>query len=70
MKKEPEVKSEHDSARDSLINVISSSLSRAGEKDTRGVLMMIAALSLLSMAKESGLAMAAARKLATSGGRK
>lgn len=62
MKKFKEVEDESD---DSLINIIASSLNRASSKDdTRGLLMLIAALGLLNLSKE-GLPASVARKLAT-----
>ena len=51
--------------RDSLINTIANALNRAGGKDDqKNVLMLIAALGLLNLSKESNLALTVARKLA------
>lgn len=51
--------------RDSLINTIANALNRSGGKDDqKNVLMLIAALGLLNLSKESNLALTVARKLA------
>ena len=56
--------------RDSVINVIANSLNRSGDKDSKNVLMLIAAIGLLNLSKESNLALTVARKLASLGSRK
>lgn len=61
---------EEDDSNDSLINVIANSLNRAsGKDDTRGLLMLIAALGLLNVSKD-GLPASVARKLASTSNRK
>lgn len=56
--------------RDSVINIVANSLNRAGDKDSKNVLMLIAAIGLLNLSKESSLALSVARKLASQGSRK
>lgn len=56
--------------RDSVINIVANSLNRAGDKDSKNVLMLIAAIGLLNLSKESPLALSVARKLASLGSRK
>ena len=56
--------------RDSVINIVASSLNRTGDKDSKNVLMLIAAIGLLNLSKESPLALSVARKLASQGSRK
>lgn len=56
--------------RDSVINTIANSLNRTGDKDSKSVLMLIAAIGLLNLSKESTLALSVARKLASQGSRK
>lgn len=56
--------------RDSVINVVANSLNRSGDKDSKNVLMLIAAIGLLNLSKESNLALTVARKLASLGSRK
>ena len=56
--------------RDAVINIVANSLNRAGDKDSKNVLMLIAAIGLLNLSKESGLALSVARKLASQGSRK
>lgn len=69
MKKFKDVPVEDDS-NDSLINVIANSLNRASNKDdTRGLLLLIAALGLLNVSKD-GLPASVARKLASTSNRK
>lgn len=59
-----------DDSNDSLINVIANSLNRATNKDdTRGLLLLIAALGLLNVSKD-GLPASVARKLASTSNRK
>jgi hypothetical protein len=59
-----------DDSNDSLINVIANSLNRASSKDdTRGLLLLIAALGLLNVSKD-GLPASVARKLASTSNRK
>jgi hypothetical protein len=59
-----------DDSNDSLINVIANSLNRASNKDdTRGLLLLIAALGLLNVSKD-GLPASVARKLASTSNRK
>lgn len=59
-----------DDSNDSLINVIANSLNRATTKDdTRGLLLLIAALGLLNVSKD-GLPASVARKLASTSNRK
>lgn len=56
--------------RDSVINIVANSLNRSGDKDNKNVLMLIAAIGLLNLSKESNLALTVARKLASMGSRK
>ena len=59
-----------DDSNESLINVIANSLNRASTKDdTRGLLLLIAALGLLNVSKD-GLPASVARKLASTSNRK
>ena len=59
-----------DDSNESLINVIANSLNRASNKDdTRGLLLLIAALGLLNVSKD-GLPASVARKLAPTSNRK
>lgn len=59
-----------DDSNESLINVIANSLNRASNKDdTRGLLLLIAALGLLNVSKD-GLPASIARKLASTSNRK
>lgn len=65
MKKFKDQVEDTDTDNDSLINLIANSLNRAGSKDdTRGLLMLIAALGLLNLSKD-GLPASVARRLAT-----
>lgn len=57
-------------SRDSVINIVANSLNRTGDKDNKNVLMLIAAIGLLNLSKESPLALTVARKLASLGSRK
>lgn len=69
MKKFKDVAIEDD-PNDSLINIIANSLNRATSKDdTRGLLLLIAALGLLNVSKD-GLPASVARKLASTSNRK
>ena len=71
MKKFKDVPVEDDS-NDSVITIIANSLNRAssGNKDdTRGLLLLIAALGLLNLSKD-GLSASVARKLASTSNRK
>lgn len=69
MKKFKDIPVEDDS-NESLINVIANSLNRASNKDdTRGLLLLIAALGLLNVSKD-GLPASVARKLASTSNRK
>lgn len=69
MKKFKDVETEDDS-NDSLINIIANSLNRASNKDdTRGLLLLIAALGLLNVSKD-GLPASVARRLASTSNRK
>jgi hypothetical protein len=69
MKKFKDVTTEDD-PNDSLINIIANSLNRASSKDdTRGLLLLIAALGLLNVSKD-GLPASVARKLASTSNRK
>ena len=55
-------------SRDTLINVIANSLNRAKASDktnTKTLLMLIAALGLLNLSKDSDMALAVARKLSS-----
>lgn len=62
MKKFKEIEDDNDN----VINIIANSLNRVSNKDdTRGLLMLIAALGLLNLSRE-GLPASVARKLATS----
>jgi hypothetical protein len=57
---------EESPSRENLVNVIANSLNRVSSKDdSKGVLMLIAALGLLSATKDQGLPLSVARKLAT-----
>lgn len=68
MKKFKDVATEDD-PNDSLINIIANSLNRASSKDdTRGLLLLIAALGLLNVSKD-GLPASVARKLASTSNR-
>jgi hypothetical protein len=73
MKKFKELSTEEeDNPNDSLITIIANSLNRAstGNKDdTRGLLLLIAALGLLNLSKD-GLPASVARKLASTSNRK
>lgn len=54
-----------DDSNDNIVNIIANSLNRASNKDdTRGILMLIAALGLLNLSKD-GLPASVARKLAS-----
>lgn len=54
---------------DTIVNIIANSLNRASSKeDTKGLLMLIAALGLLNLSKD-GLPLNVARKLASGAGR-
>jgi hypothetical protein len=69
MKKFKDVPVEDDS-NESLITIIANSLNRASTKDdTRGLLLLIAALGLLNLSKD-GLPASVARKLASTSNRK
>ena len=69
--KEFEPKDDEESpTRDSVINIVANSLNRSGDKDSKNVLMLIAAIGLLNLSKESNLALTVARKLASVGSRK
>jgi hypothetical protein len=74
MKKFKEFEPKDDDAesptRDSVINIVANSLNRSGDKDSKSVLMLIAAIGLLNLSKESSLALNVARKLASQGSRK
>lgn len=62
------MENEKDSS-DTIINIIANSLNRASNKeDTKGLLMLIAALGLLNLSKE-GLPLNVARKLASGSGK-
>jgi hypothetical protein len=50
-------------SKDNLVNIIANSLNRAGGKDDKTMLMLIAALGLLNLSKD-GLPLSVARKLA------
>jgi hypothetical protein len=68
MKKFKDVTTEDD-PNDSLINIIANALNRASSKDdTRGLLLLIAALGLLNVSKD-GLPASVARKLASTSNR-
>lgn len=59
-----------DDSNESLITIIANSLNRASTKDdTRGLLLLIAALGLLNVSKD-GLPASVARKLASTSNRK
>ena len=59
--KEPDA----DKTSETIVNIIANSLNRASNKeDTRGLLMLIAALGLLNISKQ-GLPLNVARKLAS-----
>jgi hypothetical protein len=51
-------------SKDNLVNIIANSLNRAGGKDDKTMLMLIAALGLLNLSKD-GLPLSVARRLAT-----
>ena len=54
---------------DTIVNIIANSLNRASSKeDTKGLLMLIAALGLLNLSKD-GLPLSVARKLASGAGK-
>lgn len=58
-------------SREGVINIVATSLNRAAnDKDSKNVLMLIAAIGLLNLSKESSLALSVARKLASQGSRK
>lgn len=57
-------------SRESIVNIVASSLNRAADKDSKNILMLIAAIGLLNLSKESPLALSVARKLASQGSRK
>lgn len=62
------MENEKDSS-DTIINIIANSLNRASNKeDTKGLLMLIAALGLLNLSKD-GLPLNVARKLASGAGK-
>lgn len=62
------MENEKDSS-DTIINIIANSLNRASNKeDTKGLLMLIAALGLLNLSKD-GLPLSVARKLASGAGK-
>ena len=56
-------------SKDNLVNIIANSLNRAGGKDDKTMLMLIAALGLLNLSKD-GLPLSVARKLATTQAKK
>lgn len=56
-------------SKDNLVNIIANSLNRAGGKDDKTMLMLIAALGLLNLSKE-GLPLSVARRLATTQSKK
>ena len=56
-------------SKDNLVNIIANSLNRAGGKDDKTILMLIAALGLLNLSKE-GLPLSVARRLATTQSKK
>jgi hypothetical protein len=59
-----------DDSNESLITIIANALNRASNKDdTRGLLLLIAALGLLNVSKD-GLPASVARKLASTSNRK
>jgi hypothetical protein len=59
-----------DDSNESLITLIANALNRASNKDdTRGLLLLIAALGLLNVSKD-GLPASVARKLASTSNRK
>lgn len=69
MKKVKDIAVEDDS-NESLITIIANALNRASNKDdTRGLLLLIAALGLLNVSKD-GLPASIARKLASTANRK
>ena len=74
MKKFKEFESKDDDnevpSRESIVNIVASSLNRAADKDSKNILMLIAAIGLLNLSKESPLALSVARKLASQGSRK
>ena len=72
MKKFKDAPEEEDDSNDSVITIIANSLNRAssGNKDdTRGLLLLIAALGLLNLSND-GLPASVARKLASTSNRK
>lgn len=62
---EPKDDSDEMPSRDNVINIVANSLNRASDKDSKNVLMLIAAIGLLNLSKESPFALNVARKLAT-----
>lgn len=59
-----------DDSNENLVTIIANSLNRASTKDdTRGLLLLIAALGLLNLSKD-GLPASVARKLASTSSRK
>jgi len=60
-----ETDKDKDKTSETIVNIIANSLNRASNKeDTRGLLMLIAALGLLNISKQ-GLPLNVARKLAS-----
>ena len=77
MKKFSEFKeeaSDEDNTKKSVLNLIATSLNRqassSSEKDTRSILMLIAALGMLNAKDDTGLSLSTARRLASGSGTK
>ena len=77
MKKFSEFKeeaSDEDNTKKSVLNLIATSLNRqassSSDKDTRSILMLIAALGMLNAKDDTGLSLSTARRLASGSGTK
>jgi hypothetical protein len=67
--------SDEDNTKKSVLNLIATSLNRQAsssdkDKDTRSILMLIAALGMLNAKDDTGLSLSTARRLASGSGTK
>ena len=66
--------SDEDNTKKSVLNLIATSLNRqassSSDKDTRSILMLIAALGMLNAKDDTGLSLSTARRLASGSGTK
>jgi hypothetical protein len=64
---------DEDNTKKSVLNLIATSLNRqasSSDKDTRSILMLIAALGMLNAKDDTGLSLSTARRLASGSGTK